>query len=60
MADYDERTINTYDTYGQDTFAEASFSESGPSPNGSKTFHTMVKDRKMTPRIEESFLSPNY
>jgi hypothetical protein len=33
MADYDERTINTYDTYGQDTFAEASVSESGPSPD---------------------------
>jgi hypothetical protein len=33
MADYDDETMNTYDTYGQDTFAEASPSESGPSPN---------------------------
>lgn len=33
MGDYDDRTMNTYDTYGQDTFAEASVSESGPSPN---------------------------
>lgn len=35
MGDYydDSRTVNTWDTYGQDTFAEASVSESGPSPN---------------------------
>jgi hypothetical protein len=33
MGDYDDNTMNTYDTYGQDTFAEASATEMGPSPN---------------------------